>query len=225
MPTVSVITPWIDHPELIPDYEQAVRGAQVITIDNGSGPQAADQIRAMTERLQGIYLRNEVNAGFAGGNNQGLAHATGDVVLFLNNDIAADPGFLDAVVHDTSEGELVGPALSRQCVYSLPLHYLEGWCIAGRRSAWQKVGGWDAEAYRQPYWEDCDLCLRARQAGFSLKRANWPVRHKGGQTAGLSVFWGEIWERNRAVFAARVLPLYRQVVEQARKMGHVPRFQ
>jgi GT2 family glycosyltransferase len=220
MSTITVITPWRDHAELIPDYETAVRGAQVITVDNASGPEAATQIRAMTERLNGVYLRNEVNAGFAGANNQGLAHSTGEIVLFLNNDIVAGPDFLDAVRRDTAEGALVGPAVSRQCVYCLNLVYLEGWCIAGRRSTWHRLRGWDAEAYQQPYWEDCDLCLRAREAGLDLRQATWPVQHKAGKTAGMSVFWGEIFEKNRAIFAARVLPLYRRVVEEARRKGH-----
>ncbi len=173
---VSIITPWQNHPELIPDYENAVRGAQVIIIDNASTPDATAALRAMTERLHGLYLRNEINAGFSGANNQGLARATGEIILFLNNDIAAGPTFLDDVRRDTVEGCLFGPLLMTQVVYGVTLPYLEGWCLAGRRSAWQKVGGWDAEAYPQPYWEDNDLCLRAWKLACDSSRPSGPSR-------------------------------------------------
>jgi len=206
--TVSVITPWQNHPELIPDYENAVRGAEVIVIDNASDPDAAAAIRAMTERLKGKYLRNEKNASFSAANNQGLAQASREVILFLNNDIAAGPSFLADVARDTAENCLVGTLLKTQVVYGVTLPYLEGWCLSGRRAVWQKLGGWDAEAYPLPYWEDNDLCLRALDAGMRLVPATWPVTHKKGQTTRELVLWGEVYERNRAVFAARVRPYY-----------------
>ncbi len=217
---LSIITPWRNHAELIPDYENAVSGAQVIIIDNASAPDAAAALRALTDRLHGLYIRNEINAGFSGANNQGLARATGEIVLFLNNDIAAGPSFLDDVCRDTVEDCLVGPLLKTQVVYGVTLPYLEGWCLSGRRSAWQKVGGWDAEAYPQPYWEDNDLCLRALQAGLRLMPAQWPVTHKQGQTTRQLVLWGEVYERNRAVFAARVRPFYERFRADIEKGGN-----
>jgi GT2 family glycosyltransferase len=212
--SVTVITPWKDHAELIADYEAAVRGAQVITIDNASAAGTAAQLRAMTERLHGLYLRNDVNAGFAAANNQGLARATGEIVLFLNNDVAAGPEFLDAVRRDTAEGILIGPSLQRQFIYGFGVPYLEGWCIAGRRSTWQKVGQWDAQAFTRPYWEDSELCLRAMEKGVCLKQAAWPVQHKQNQTAGCLVCWGDVYEHNRAIFAARVRSIYERMCSE-----------
>jgi GT2 family glycosyltransferase len=208
MSAVSIITPWLNHSELIPDYERAVAGGRVIIIDNGSGPEHAPAIREMTTRLGGVYLRNEVNRGFAAANNQGLAHAGGQIILFLNNDIVAEPGFLDAVQRDVPDGSLVGPELRKVLVYGMWMPYVVGWCIAGKADVWSRLGPWDAAAYGEAFWEDNDLCLRALDAGIELLRRDWPVRHKGGLTTGTMLLWGEVYERNRATFATRVRPIY-----------------
>lgn len=218
-PTISIITPWRDHPELISDYERSVGGAQVIVIDNASRPDCAAEIRAMVERCGAVYLRNDVNTGFAAANNQGLSHATGDIVLFLNNDVAAEPGFLDCVARDVSDGVVAGPSLQRQLVYGLWLPYLEGWCIAARRDVWIRLHGWDADAYPGPYWEDNDLCFRAQEAGFPIVHRGWPIRHKQGQTTTSVERWGDSFERNRATFAGRVRELFERRRQQKRLAG------
>lgn len=211
---LSIITPWRDHPELISDYERSVAGVQIIIVDNGSAPENAARLQQLVERLDGVYLRNDTDRGFAAANNQGLEHARGEVILFLNDDILAGPGFLDSVYRDVQENEFVGPSLQRVLVYGLWLPYLEGWCLAGRRSAWTRIGGWDAEAFPDYYWEDTDLCVRAIEAGVQLRRVEWPILHKGGVTGGAILRWGEVYEKNRAIVAARVKPIYERLRRQ-----------
>lgn len=218
--TVSIITPWLNQAKaLIPDYEKAVQGAQVISVDNGSTPEDAAAIATMTARLGGVYIRNEENQGFAGANNQGYKAATGDIVIFLNSDIDGNPAWLKQVVADVQDGGLYGPALQAQLVYGMRLPYLEGWCVAATRATWERVkpndhqtwnpvclqgGPWDAQAFPEPYWEDNDLCLAALEKGFTLNQTAWALRHKGGQSAGSLVTWGQTFETNRATFAERV---------------------
>src|SRR6185312_14484455 len=112
-PTVSIITPWLDHPEFIADYERAVHapGVEVIIVDNGSAAANARLLADMVQRLGGKYIRNDQNRWFAAANNQGLAVATGQVIVFLNNDIAADPTWTDAVRRDLQPAGLYGPEL------------------------------------------------------------------------------------------------------------------
>ncbi|MFA4846478.1 MAG: glycosyltransferase family 2 protein, partial [Patescibacteria group bacterium] len=43
-------------------------------------------------------VRNETNLGFAYPNNQGIEKATGELMLFLNNDMTYDPGFIEPLV-------------------------------------------------------------------------------------------------------------------------------
>src|SRR5437588_12739747 len=101
-PDISIITPWLDHTHFIEDYERAVRapGVEVIVVDNGSSESHAAALRQMIDRLGGKYLRNEENRWFSAADNQGLEVASGAIVMFLNNDIAADAGWLDQVGAD-----------------------------------------------------------------------------------------------------------------------------
>ena len=205
-PDISIITPWLDHPEFIEDYEKAVRdpAVEVIAVDNGSSADAAAQISAMVQRLGGKYIRNEENHWFAAANNQGLAVARGAIVLFMNNDIAGQAGWLDQVRKDVQPGGLFGPTASRVNIDKLAVEYLEGWCIAGRRDVWMRLGGWNARSFAMPYWEDTELCIRAIKSGVRLVQTNWPVTHKKNGTSSFvpGVLCG--LERNRQIIRALV---------------------
>jgi predicted O-methyltransferase YrrM len=222
MPKISIVTPWYGPTaDLLPDYAAAVAGAEVVVVDNATPPETAAALADVAGAQGWTYLRNETNAGFAGGNNQGYAAASGDIIIFLNSDIAAPPQFLDAVAHDVKDGALYGPSLQAQLVAGRWLPYLEGWCVAATRATWGQIadvlflhgqahhlGPWDHDAYPGPYWEDNDLCLRAALAGVELVQTTWPIHHKGGRsTPGLARNAATL-ERNRATFAARALAAF-----------------
>lgn len=206
---ISVVTPWLDHSELCRAYERSVAGAQAIVVDNGSQPEHAAAIKEMVNRLNrdlslfaddsadfgevdgaellpieinpsmSIYIRNEENRLFSAANNQGLAVATGEIVVFMNNDVDCRPGWLDQVAADVRPGALYGPSL----LIKHGWQYLEGWCIAARREVWDALGGWEEHYYQGLYWEDNDLCARATQAGFDLVQTRWPVWHFNNYTS------------------------------------------
>lgn len=180
---VSIITPWYNCPELIKTYEKSVAGADVIIIDNGSEPAAALLIKAMVDRLAGQYIRNEHNARYATANNQGLAKATGDVVIFMNNDIEAPIGWHKRSAIEVEDGALYGPSKQVRPIAGIPLAYIEGFCIGGTRATWDALNGWDDETYSGMYWEDNDLCWRALQMGYKLIETNWPVWHFSNYTS------------------------------------------
>lgn len=178
---ITVITAWLNHPELIPAYEQAVGGAQVIIIDNGSDEASARAIREMTERLRGIYIRNAANKGYAAANNQGLEAATGEVTVFLNNDITASPGWLDALAN-IEAGALYSPSMGLRYVDGICTMYLEGWCLIGHTADFRKIGGW-ARDWEGLYWEDNELSWRAMRAGLSLRILPLPIKHINNYTS------------------------------------------
>ena len=207
MPTdISIITPWLDHPEFIEDYEKAVAdpAVEVIAVDNGSGTEAAAAIAAMVQRLGGKYIRNEENHWFAAANNQGLAVARGPIVLFMNNDIAAQSGWLEQVRKDVQPGGLFGPTVQRTKIEQLNVEYLEGWCLAGRLDVWLRLGGWNARSFQMPYWEDTELCIRAIRSGIRLVQTGWPVAHKKNGTSSYvpGVLCG--LQRNRQIITSLV---------------------
>lgn len=186
-PRISIVTPWLNHPELIPAYEAAVVGAEVIVIDSGSQPAAQTTTHDMVGRLHGkhhLYKSGEFFS-FAGACNYGLHLAKGDIVMFLNNDITADAGWLDQVERDVraNPNALLGPSTDVRGLAGRAMLYVEGWCIAAQRDVWDKLGGWDAETFTRPYWEDVDLCWRATRLGIRLRRRAWPVRHISNVTS------------------------------------------
>ncbi|HNB50342.1 MAG TPA: glycosyltransferase [Anaerolineales bacterium] len=193
--TVSVITPWHNHPDLIPLYERAVAAAdEVIIVDNASEVDTATALRAMCQRHGWTYLRNAENRWFSAACNQGAEEAVGGILLFLNNDIVAPAylsgpgGWLDQVRRDVLPKTLCGPSQAFCPVvgFDVPggdVPYIEGWCLAIRREDWDMVGGFDEVAYPLPYYEDTDLSLRAvNDWGFRLVKTTWPVVHLGSMT-------------------------------------------
>lgn len=179
-PTIAIVTPWLNHPELAPDYLRAVsevnKTDEVIVVDNASDP--AIPFAKLTVRE---------NVGFSRGCNLGLDHAQTDAVLFLNNDIAATrAGWLNALRAELAPGRLVGAKLRTDAHGSVDgqqLPYLDGWCLAGMRDDLVELGGFD-EGFDEPsYYGDNDLCLRARAAGMSLREVRVGLRHKERQTA------------------------------------------
>jgi glycosyltransferase involved in cell wall biosynthesis len=224
MPNISIVTPFKNGIDLLPDYIAATLGAELILIDNDSDPETADALRELPAD-RGTLIRNETNLGFAAANNQGYAAATGDVIVFLNSDVAGDPSWLKLVADDVQDGALYGPSVNQQLVYGLWLPYIEGWCVAATRATWEGLrdwrsgldvqrGPWDARAYPGPYWEDNDLCFRALELGISLTHTAWPVQHKGGRTAGAIVKHGATFEQNRATFVSRVKPVWERMQER-----------
>ena len=80
---------------------------EVVVWDNGSAPEVAAELdRLAGERVQ-VHHSPE-NHGFALGNNLGLAHATGDVVVFLNNDTTVPPGWLVPLREALADDDVLG---------------------------------------------------------------------------------------------------------------------
>lgn len=154
---------------------------EVIVVDNGS----SDDTKGVVERraargsfpLTYVY-EGEPNRGKA--RNRGIERATGYLVLFCDDDIAAPPGFLAAhdAAHTNSNFVVNGPIInvasyddrpkatfanySRAflctCNVSLPKHALDA------------VSGFD-ETFHLYGWEDTELGVRLREAGLQWKFA------------------------------------------------------
>jgi len=84
---------------------------EVIVVDDGS----SDATPAQLAQVDGIRaLRNERNLGFIGSCNAGAAAASGEYVLFLNNDTVVTRGWLEALVAcfaEEADAGLVGAKL------------------------------------------------------------------------------------------------------------------
>jgi len=77
-----------------PTLEGAGDG-EIIVVDNAS----SDDTPEMLEEFPWVrVIRNDVNRGYSGANNQGAAAARGEFLVLLNNDIVAHPGWLAAML-------------------------------------------------------------------------------------------------------------------------------
>jgi GT2 family glycosyltransferase len=122
---------------------------EVLVVDNCSSDGSADAIAVAYPQV--ILIRNTDNRGFGKANNQALAVATGDYLMFLNTDTVVLGGALEKLVAylDThSTAVMVGPKLlygdmtfQHACRRALPnpvnaLLYLCGAHIVFPRASW-----------------------------------------------------------------------------------------
>jgi N-acetylglucosaminyl-diphospho-decaprenol L-rhamnosyltransferase len=91
----------------------APQDCEVVVVDNASQDDTVARVRALEEQMPLQLLTTSRNIGFAGGVNQGVRAAGGDVLLVLNPDAIADLGAVRAIVDclETSGASAAGGAL------------------------------------------------------------------------------------------------------------------
>jgi len=93
-------------------------GDQVIVVDNASTDGSADFVAG--HYPQARLVRNAENRGFAAANNQGAALASGEVLVFLNQDTRVQAGWLQALLDGLGGGDTVGLTTSKVLMMSQP---------------------------------------------------------------------------------------------------------
>jgi GT2 family glycosyltransferase len=100
-PTLSIVIVTWNGRRHLPECLAALRpqlppDAELILVDNGSADGTVAWARASAPELRIIELAH--NHGFAGGVNAGLRAARGELLLLINDDAFAEPGFLAALL-------------------------------------------------------------------------------------------------------------------------------
>lgn len=118
---VSVIIVNWNGREHLPDCleslaAQTFRDFEVILVDNGSVDGSLEFVRERYPWVKLVELPG--NRGFAVGNNTGLSHSSGAYIVTLNNDTAADPGWLAELVAVADARPAAGMVASRICSFS-----------------------------------------------------------------------------------------------------------
>lgn len=101
--------------------EQGFRDFEVIIVDNDSSDGSLYEIQKFLEESPLLPFVKLIplgrNLGFAGGNREGLKHACGEYVAFLNNDAEPDKNWLGELVKAMDSDPEVGICASKMIVY------------------------------------------------------------------------------------------------------------
>jgi len=105
--------------------DQSFKNFEIIIIDNGSIDGSLNEIKKYLDRSSiapfiKLISLNE-NAGFAGGNLEGLKHACGEYIALLNNDAEPDGRWLEELVKAMDNDPKVGICASKLIVYGTDL--------------------------------------------------------------------------------------------------------
>ena len=116
---VSIITPVFNKLEFTKQMMDSVEQNtsdwpfELIIVDNGSSDGTQDFIMNSKYKMNGQYIRNEDNRGFAAANNQGSKVAKGRFIMLLNNDTIVTKGWLSTMMNVFSEEKAVGTVGAR----------------------------------------------------------------------------------------------------------------
>lgn len=166
---------------------------ELIVVNDGSKKETSDFLRS----LQGIVLiENKKSQGWCKAINQGIEKATGEFVVFSNNDVVVTPnwgrGMLKHFEIDSSLGVL-GPTSSSVNGFQHIDYNREGvdfqysdalmfFFTMVRKEVVDKIGGLD-ERFGIGGQDDTDYCIRANKADFKVGIArNVFVYHYGSAT-------------------------------------------
>jgi len=133
---------------------------ELILVDNGG-------------RNRGVVNFKEM-VPYAEAANAGVAKATCQKVILLNNDVTAT-GDLLAKVEQYSTPYCGAVSLIKESV-----EYIEGWCIVIDRDLWHILGGFNT-VYKNS-WEDVDLAWRLKRLGITPCVIPIPLTHIWGAT-------------------------------------------
>ena len=157
VPRASVIIPnWNGLVYLRPCLDSLARqtfcDAEVIVVDNASEDESVPVMQREYPWVRLVVLAE--NRGYAGGCNAGMAVARGEILVLLNNDTEAEPGWLEALMAALDEHPDAGLAASRIMLHDKrdtlhsagDLYRLDG--TADSRGVWQLYGPpYDEAAY------------------------------------------------------------------------------
>ena len=156
---------------------------EVVVVDDGSTDETPEVIAVAGVRT----VRHETPAGPAAARNAGWRAARAPLVVFVDDDCVAEPGWLatmlaahraqpDAVIQGRTEPHPheihKHSAFSRSMLVDGPNKWFQTCNIAYPRDLLERLGGFD-EAFRYPAGEDTDLAWRAKRQGA-------PTLYEGG---------------------------------------------
>lgn len=205
--SLSIITPVYNRADLTQKFASRIIPLlrpedELIIVDNASSDNTLEvlsQIRKVYRTDKLTIISNNKNYGFGTGNDIGVLNSKNDNILFLSNDVE----ILGNIITPIDEFLIDHP--NRACGAKLItvgtgwndifidhsgkdvgiIPYIEGYCLALTRQAYNMVGGFWREIFID--YEDLMISYKLHLAGIGLAQINLPVMHHlGGSFGGLS---------------------------------------
>jgi len=200
---------------------QSWRDFEVIVVDDGSTDGTGEFVRQAYPEVRVVRL--PYNSGFCIATNAGIRASEGSLVFLLNNDMTLAPDCLERLVVSlaTTGAGMTGPLIlwrdDPESIYSagdrlrpsgrpenigyrMPLASfalprqvfgVSAGAMLARRELFDEIGLLD-ERFGS-YFEDCDLCFRARLAGYAIALAPEARAYHVGSAS----LQGNRWKRAR----------------------------
>lgn len=151
---------------------------EVVLVNDGSTDGTAETIAKAQQRATCRFIvLNQPNSGLAKGRNNGIAHASGERIIFIDDDVLPLPNFVEEHLrsHDSHPLAIVrGAAINVETFDDLPppvytLRNYSGnffWTtnVSVPLATIRAVGGFN-ETFAEYGWEDIDVGLRLRFGG------------------------------------------------------------
>ncbi len=187
-------------------FEQTVPpdAYEVVLVNDGSTDDTAAAIAGARERAACAFqVIDQPNSGLAAGRNAGIARATGEQIIFIDDDVLPLPNFVQQHLasHAAHPAAIVrGGAITVESLDDLPppvwsIRDYSGnffWTtnVSVPLKTIRSVGGFN-QSFAEYGWEDVDVGLRLRLAGARAvfnKRAlayHYKPRPRSGSVAGM----------------------------------------
>jgi GT2 family glycosyltransferase len=174
----------------------------VVTYRNDAG-----RVAAALREGDRLYVHDNTvnNVGFAAGANATARQGDGDIVVFVNPDGDPAPGCFAALEAALADPHVVAVEATQGAEQDQPaldptgrMAWLSGACMAVRREAFERAGGFDERFFM--YCEDVDLSYRLAAMG-ELRRCTQARFHHDPRRRSLRAqFW---FQRNWLVVQRR----------------------
>lgn len=82
---------------------QTFKDIEVVIVDNNSPDNSIQIIREFTEKYANFKVYKRIGGGLGGARNEGIKHATGEYLVFLDSDDYIKPNAIEQLVHAAEE--------------------------------------------------------------------------------------------------------------------------
>lgn len=197
---------WGDYAEAyIESVNRHEPGVEIILVDNGS------QIPYPPGNYKLIRVDPSKNYNYMQALNMGAKEATGDWLIFSNDDVLCKGNFADVVQSQPYNGMYGMEVRQKPARWGAGREfcYIYGWLMIMHRAVFEIVGNFD-EYYLHAGFDDIDYSWRCQEIGIPVKALDLPFVHLADEPDNFHrrttvEGYKENMERSKAHFLEKVL--------------------